>query len=37
MTRAEFEAELIREGYEIRDGQIEPNTHREAHAHGYDA
>ena len=37
MTRAEFEAELIRDGYEIREGEIEPNTRREAHAHGFDA
>jgi quercetin dioxygenase-like cupin family protein len=37
MTRAEFEAELLREGYEIREGEIEPNEHRKAHAHGYDA
>ena len=31
MTRAEFEAELRREGYEIREGGIDPNVHREAH------
>jgi quercetin dioxygenase-like cupin family protein len=37
MTRAEFEAELLREGYEIREGEIKPNEHREAHAHAYDA
>ena len=37
MTRAEFEAELLREGYEIREGEIEPNEHRAAHAHAYDA
>jgi len=37
MTRAEFDAELLREGYEIREGEIKPNEHREAHAHGYDA
>ncbi len=37
MTRAEFEAELLREGYALRDGEIEPNVHREAHAHGFDA
>jgi len=37
MTRAEFEAELAREGYEIREGEIEPNAHRPAHAHGFDA
>jgi len=37
MTRAEFEADLRREGYEVREGEIEPNVHREAHAHGFDA
>jgi quercetin dioxygenase-like cupin family protein len=37
MNRAEFEADLIREGYEVREGSLEPNLHREAHAHGFDA
>ena len=37
MTRAQFEAELAREGYEVREGEIGPNVHREAHAHGFDA
>ena len=37
MTRAEFEAEIVREGYEVREGEIEPNTHRAAHAHDFDA
>jgi len=37
MTRAEFEAELVREGYEVREGEIKPNTHRVAHAHDFDA
>ena len=37
MTRAEFEAELVREGYEVHEGEIKPNVHREAHAHGFDA
>ena len=37
MTRGEFEAELRREGYEVREGEIEPNVHREAHAHEFDA
>ena len=37
MTRTEFEAELRREGYEIREGEIQPNVHREAHAHEFDA
>ncbi len=37
MTRADFETELLREGYEVREGGIEPNVHREAHAHEFDA
>src|SRR5262245_58308606 len=36
MTRAEFEAELLREGYEIQVGEIKPDVHREAHAHAFD-
>ncbi len=37
MNRSEFEADVLREGYELREGGIEPNTHRPAHAHGFDA
>ena len=37
MTRAEFEAELSREGYEAREGKIKPDVHREPHAHDFDA
>ena len=37
MTRAEFETELVREGYEVREGTIQPHVHREAHAHEFDA
>lgn len=37
MERARFEAELSREGYECREGAIEPNVHRPAHAHAFDA
>jgi mannose-6-phosphate isomerase-like protein (cupin superfamily) len=37
MTRAEFEAELLRDGYEVHEGEIKPNVHREVHAHGFDA
>jgi uncharacterized cupin superfamily protein len=37
MTRAEFESELLRDGYEVREGEIKPNVHREAHAHEFDA
>jgi quercetin dioxygenase-like cupin family protein len=37
MNRSEFEADLRREGYEVRDGEIKPNVHREAHTHDFDA
>ena len=37
MDRAEFEADVRREGYELREGGIEPNVHRDAHAHEFDA
>ena len=37
MNRAEFEADVRREGYELREGGIEPNVHRDAHAHEFDA
>jgi uncharacterized cupin superfamily protein len=37
MNRAEFEADLRREGYEVREGGIDPNIHRQAHAHDFDA
>ncbi len=37
MNRAEFEADVRREGYEIREGEIPPDEHREAHAHSFDA
>lgn len=37
MQRAEFEASLRQEGYEVRDGEIEPHRHMEAHAHEFDA
>lgn len=37
MNKAEFEADLLREGYEVREGEIEPNVQRESHAHGFDA
>ena len=37
MNRAEFEADLRREGYDLREGNIEPNVHRGAHAHEFDA
>ena len=37
MTRAEFEADVRREGYELREGEIKPDEHRPAHAHAFDA
>ena len=37
MNRTEFEADLRRDGYELREGKIEPNVHRDAHAHDFDA
>ena len=37
MTREEFEADLLREGYEICQGEVKPNEHRPAHTHGFDA
>jgi hypothetical protein len=37
MNRREFEADLLRQGYEVREGEIEPNVPREAHVHGFDA
>jgi mannose-6-phosphate isomerase-like protein (cupin superfamily) len=36
MTRAEFEAELRREGYEVSEGEITPDVHRPLHAHDFD-
>jgi quercetin dioxygenase-like cupin family protein len=37
MTRAEFETDVRGEGYEVSEGEIQPNVHRDAHAHGFDA
>ena len=37
MNRAEFEADVRREGYALREEQIEPNVHRDAHAHKFGA
>lgn len=37
MNRTDFEVDVRHEGYEIREGEIKPNEHREAHAHGFDA
>jgi mannose-6-phosphate isomerase-like protein (cupin superfamily) len=37
MNRTDFEADVRREGYEVREGEIKPNEHREAHTHEFDA
>jgi mannose-6-phosphate isomerase-like protein (cupin superfamily) len=37
MNRAEFEADVRREGYEVHEGEIKPDTHRETHVHDWDA
>ena len=37
MNRDEFEADVRREGYELREGEIKPNEHRPAHSHPFDA
>ncbi|WP_428532563.1 cupin domain-containing protein [Rhodopila sp.] len=37
MNRAEFEAAVRREGYDIRDGEIKPDEHRASHVHDFDA
>ena len=37
MTRAEFEASLRQEGYEVRNGEIEPHRHTGPHSHDFDA
>lgn len=37
MNRTEFEFDLRREGYEIREGEIKPDEHRGAHSHDFDA
>ena len=37
MNRAEFEADVRREGYEVHEGEIKPNVNRKGHAHEFDA
>jgi hypothetical protein len=37
MTREEFEADLRRDGYQVREGAMQPNVHQAAHAHDFDA
>jgi quercetin dioxygenase-like cupin family protein len=37
MTREDFEADVAREGYTLREGGIDPDTHRPAHTHPFDA
>jgi quercetin dioxygenase-like cupin family protein len=37
MNRAEFEADVRREGYELGEGEMQPNVHLAAHTHEFDA
>jgi mannose-6-phosphate isomerase-like protein (cupin superfamily) len=37
MDRDAFEAELLREGYEVRETRYPPNEHRPPHTHDFDA
>jgi mannose-6-phosphate isomerase-like protein (cupin superfamily) len=37
MTREEFEVDLRRAGYQVREGAMQPNVHQAAHAHDFDA
>jgi hypothetical protein len=37
MTRAEFEAACLREGYEVGEGEIQAHVRRQPHAHDFDA
>ena len=37
MNRDEFKSDLRREGYEVREGGMEPNVHRPAHTDDFDA
>jgi mannose-6-phosphate isomerase-like protein (cupin superfamily) len=37
MNRAEFEADARREGFDIHEGEIKPDVHRESHVHNWDA
>lgn len=37
MDRASFEAEVAREGYDMRDTEVKPNERRDMHVHEFDA
>lgn len=37
MDRAEFEADVAREGYTLREGSIDSDVHRPSHTHPFDA
>jgi len=37
MNRAEFEADLVREGYSCCESALEPNRHSKPHTHDFDA
>ena len=36
MSRAEFEADCLREGYEVHEGEIQAHVRRQPHAHDHD-
>lgn len=35
--QSRVEADACREGYDVREGEIKPNVHREPHTHDWDA
>jgi mannose-6-phosphate isomerase-like protein (cupin superfamily) len=37
MNRDSFEAELLRQDFEVREARIPPNQHRPPHTHEFDA
>jgi quercetin dioxygenase-like cupin family protein len=37
MDKDAFRADLLREGYEIKEGELPANEHNEMHAHEFDA
>jgi len=36
MTKAEFQAECLRQGYEVGESEIQPHVRRQPHAHDHD-
>jgi mannose-6-phosphate isomerase-like protein (cupin superfamily) len=37
MDRSEFEAEIARDGYDMREAAVTPNERRDMHTHEFDA